>query len=709
MTTFKQSKIAILRDSITKVTQILSRKSIKVTQVGVSAYVERDHQGIPTSVNLPYVPDTASDDLLAAIQGFVDHEVAHILHSSGKSAQQAKAKGKKIEKLYGFFNDAHAEKAMRKEFKGSARNLSELASYYTDRRLKNKWDELETDGANQHEKLGAMMGAVVRAWSGDVFYEDFMHDKWDDLSDVLDKIPQSFIDKVKNADSSQDALNLTQEFIKYIERDQPPQQGDGDDEDSEGQSSGQSGSSSSKGSGKGDPGSDNSDGGGESEDESENEDENSGGGAGSGDDEDESEDENEDESEGGGGAGDDEDESEDESNSSGGDGEDEDEGGSDGHDSDGESSNEEQDGDAANGGDIGGAPSFDDGLDDAARNDMVNELNRDIERDLKDSPNLYIPLTTEYDTFETAPTLTQELMKPRYGHGVSQGQAEEEAAEIVKDLHEKVLENVGASSKQLEKAFVAQNRTFYEPGKRSGRLNPSSLFKLQTGDDRVFRRKVDVRAKNTAVSLVMDQSGSMSGAKIINASIACFALAEILTRINIPYEIVGFTTGSYPGAARKKIDKAWKDMERRLNRGPSRNCTINMYSYKGFDERFEYEQKQRLATAYSNNANMCANVDGESIMIAANRLAKQTAERHCMIVLSDGQPAGGGSQRELHTDLKNTVKKIESAGIDVVGLGICDKSVEKYYTNNIVFYDPEELSQRVMAELTRMLMASAYK
>lgn len=662
---FKPSKIEILRDSITKVTQILTESNIKVTQIGTSAYVERDRAGIPKVVNLPYVPDTASDELLSAMQGFVDHEVAHVLFSDPKSAMKAKAKGKKIESLYGYFNDAFAEGEMRKAFRGSNRNLGELASFYTDKRLKERWSELDESGASEKEKLGAMMGAVTRAWSGDVFYDDFMTDKWEDLSTVLDKVPQEFIDSLKKIESSEDAFKATQTFLKYIEMEEEPESDSGDDDDDDESESEQSGSAMSA--------------------PSSGDDDEEGGDSGAGGSDDSEGDEDEDDEESGAGGA-----------SPDGKGDDED---------------EDEEAESPSGGGIGDDDPFADGMN--GTGNFTDELNKAVAQEYKESPHEYVALTTEFDKVEIAPTYSQahQFDDMNYlGRKVTNEHILDKENKVVSRLHEEAVIDVGAASKQLEKAFMSQNRTFYEPGKRSGRINSAALFKLKTGDDRVFRKKVDIRAKNSAVSLVIDQSGSMcSNDRLQKASIAAYALAEVLTRLKIPYEIIGFTTMSYDRNvfSYDKAQEARKKFSEQTGRtGFSREGCILWNVYKGFEERFEYEQKCRMAAAYDHSVRMSSNADAESIAYCAKRLGERAEPRKCMIVLSDGQPACAGSSDDQNTHLKATVKKIEKAGIDVVGLGISSDAVKQYYSRNIVFHDSSEIASRVIGELSRMLVAS---
>lgn len=72
-------KAVIVREAVIKLVQVLTERKIKVTQRGSKAYVRYNRDGSPSVVNVPYIPDDASEEYLAAIQGFLDHEVAHVL------------------------------------------------------------------------------------------------------------------------------------------------------------------------------------------------------------------------------------------------------------------------------------------------------------------------------------------------------------------------------------------------------------------------------------------------------------------------------------------------------------------------------------------------------------------------------------------------------------------------------------------------------
>jgi cobaltochelatase CobT len=99
-----------------------------------------------------------------------------------------------------------------------------------------------------------------------------------------------------------------------------------------------------------------------------------------------------------------------------------------------------------------------------------------------------------------------------------------------------------------------------------------------------------------------------------------------------------------------------------------------------------------------------ANVDGESLMMAAMRLVKRREQRKVLMVLSDGMPSAYGIDEHLCRHLSDTVKTIEKMGIEVVGIGIKDDSVKRFYPKNVVISDIEALPGVVMGQLKMFLV-----
>lgn len=260
---------------------------------------------------------------------------------------------------------------------------------------------------------------------------------------------------------------------------------------------------------------------------------------------------------------------------------------------------------------------------------------------------------------------------------------------------------VGPLANTLERLLRAKQRAHYEPGKLTGKLNPGGLHRLTYGDPRIFRRKVVSRVKDTAVELLVDLSGSMGGSKIRTAMYGAFALAAMLQRVNIPCEVIGFSTRPLTPAQAEEMRKA----EEQLGRTYSVREVNVMPIFKGWNERMDHTVSGRFADMAGGNSYMASNCDPEAVREAARRLSRRREERKVLMVLSDGHPAysgcwnGGGEER-----LREVVREAERAGMEVVGIGIEDGAVADFYPKHVVIHRVAELPAAIMGEMNRILM-----
>lgn len=206
------NRVIIMREAITKIVRMLAEKNVQVTQCGSSAFVTYDRHGEPERVNIPYIPDDASEEMLDATQGFIDHEVGHILHSDfGVLAQ---AKRERVARLHNVIEDAYIEKKQARMFPGSAHNLSNVGRFFlksfTDVQLREKPKAAE----------GLLMVPAIRAWSGQVVYQDYMADKWHLLERVTKRI-EDLIPEFARVNSSADGLALALKVKERLEKPTP--------------------------------------------------------------------------------------------------------------------------------------------------------------------------------------------------------------------------------------------------------------------------------------------------------------------------------------------------------------------------------------------------------------------------------------------------------------------------------------------------------
>ncbi|MDO4936892.1 MAG: hypothetical protein Q4E62_03160 [Sutterellaceae bacterium] len=243
-----------------------------------------------------------------------------------------------------------------------------------------------------------------------------------------------------------------------------------------------------------------------------------------------------------------------------------------------------------------------------------------------------------------------------------------------------------AVQKKLERAIAARSMAVWTPGHRSGKLHAASLSRVLLNDSRVFRRKEEGESKDVSVSLLIDCSGSMSGAKIKLAAQAGYVFLQVLTRMGIKCEAIGFTTlrGDLSGGD-------WGDY--------SRVEPLYIPIFKSFNDKLDYNVKQRLVSVASDeNGVLRNNVDGESVQIAANRLLSQPTKGKILIVLSDGEPEAHGNWSAQASHLRATVNEV-SRKVKVIGIGVLSSAVKRYYPKSVVINDIGKLPTTVVKEL----------
>lgn len=768
--------ITVLREAVIKLTQMLADMGLTVTQRGTQAYVRTDAKTLrPKIINIPFIPDNADEALILAIQGFIDHEVAHVLFTDWSVVKKADKKGPNLAQLHNLFEDTFIERAMGRKFPGSLHNLDRLHKFFVERISR---PALERVKGRVDEEFGVLIVCVARAWSGQKTFREFLDevDGWSNplIKTLIEKMPSNLIDRVAKLRSSQDALAVAEIVHDIIFPPPPPKEaapppppappppsppenneeekkeeeekGESDDsgESDEENEDDKEGKSDSKETSDDDDtseenesqGEDDKDGGSESDDtddEASDEDDGEDTDAQDGAEDDQSD-------EGSGAEGDSEDET-----SSGDQGDDDDSDGEEGGatadddetgDDDGDTEEGEADEDSTSSesdGNSGEEDGDDEGESDDADGEEAGSVCGDadapaddpVEQDeppdeqptSKDFAAAEIDLKQSDFEKELARVITDATDREARGadyliyssdfdkivpHKVT---AKYEDKWLI-DLDDKTRHMIGPMQKNVERMMAARSQVVKIPGYRSGRLHSGSLHRLTAGDDRVFRRLQENKSVETAVTLLIDNSGSMrmSGAMRI-AMCAGFALSQTLDRIKIKHEVLGFTTGIIPrsGAGSLREQRAESD---RLGRPYSRYEPMYMPIYKGFEERVSSEVKQRFASSYGDADFARSNIDGEAVQVATRRLMCRPERRKVLIVMSDGFPAGMPAVgRELYSDLHRAVADAEKQRVEVIGIGIMSRAVETFYPRHIVLDKLEDLPGGVMNELRRILLS----
>lgn len=702
-------KLLELREVVTKLVPMLAGRGIRVTQMGTRAYVKTDVKTLqPLLVNIPMIPENADESFIAAIQGFIDHEVAHVLHTDwkfygGENLTENDLRDPKVQSFittHNIVEDTMIERLMAITFPGSKHNIHKLREHFIAKITKPALAKAKTP----KQRFVYLLVPIMRALSGHTEFQEFLDAEkiWDEdiVKAFVDQIPEETLKRLKVVKTTEGTLEIARTIHDILF---PPKisnpsmaealNGEEDKECEDGEQSDKSeadGESQDKpekeaGEGDGDGERDHTKGEEESDKPTPSEDEGSEGDA---------------EGEGAGGDDDSDDDGEDDETSSAGGGEagdDDDEGEFTGADpeftenveddrkatpDDIREGNEKNDGDPGGRGSDPGRSMFDfdeDAFESQDVSGAISEkISEDVARELTRSGE-YMPFTLDFDRIEP----------PRVPAKMNSG--------YIQRLQDEVATMIGPMQKEIERIMASQSFVLRIPGQRSGRLHSPSLFRVQQGDPRVFTQREEHRSKDTAVTLLIDNSGSMRGTKMHLAMIAGYALSATLEKVKIAHEVIGFTTGDYYSTP-KEMQEA---MSKSVSHDFDRYIPIIMPVFKAFNERIDSTVKERMAWAAYDQVGLQGNYDGECLLYAAARLAPRPERRKVLIVLSDGQPAAGPNG---HSHLKGVVDMMpKKFGIECIGIGIQDSSVRHYYDKHVVLHKADQLPGQVMTELKKLL------
>ena len=278
-----------------------------------------------------------------------------------------------------------------------------------------------------------------------------------------------------------------------------------------------------------------------------------------------------------------------------------------------------------------------------------------------------------------------------------------------------LMRHVGGVRQKLLQTLMAETRSRWLPDAEDGALNPRALHRLAAAQylrregggihrneivsltSRVFRRKVVAKRLKTAVTLLVDLSGSMDGAKLDIARNAALVLCEALARLNIPAAVWGFST-LHPGAYRYMASSATGISEDQLAKS-YRFAPLIHSCYKQFDEPF-----RKIAGRFDSMRTHHYTPLGESLLFAARELSRRPEPRKVLLALTDGQPfVGLWDESVTFQHTKRTLVRIEQAGIDVALIGILENCVHDLHHRAVVVDNLEDLPRSVMAQLHALL------
>ena len=173
------------------------------------------------------------------------------------------------------------------------------------------------------------------------------------------------------------------------------------------------------------------------------------------------------------------------------------------------------------------------------------------------------------------------------------------------------------------------------------------------------------------------------------------------------YEILGFTNDVYPSSV-PRIDRQPPSND---DNSYGRVGCLTGYVFKSFDEQLRLAKRAigNMTKVYTS-----ANVDGESVLWALNRLHKRREARKVLLVLSDGYPAFRQWERNTpvmsgEDHLRYAVDRAEKEGVDCIGIGIGSKAVEQFYPDYVVVNKLEDLEKEALGKLAKALLGERYE
>jgi cobaltochelatase CobT len=255
---------------------------------------------------------------------------------------------------------------------------------------------------------------------------------------------------------------------------------------------------------------------------------------------------------------------------------------------------------------------------------------------------------------------------------------------------------------RLQRRLLAQQARSWDFDQEEGLLDAARLARVVVNPRHALSFKIEKETefRDTVVSLLIDNSGSMRGRPIAIAAICGDILARTLERCGVSTEILGFTTRGWKGGQSRE---AWLAAGRPPN--PGRLNDLRHIVYKRADE--PYRHARRNLGLMMREGLLKENIDGEALLWAHNRLLARPEERRILMVISDGAPvddstasANGGTYLERH--LRQVIEWIEKRSpVELIAIGI-GHDVTRYYERAVTIMDAEQLAGAMVEQLARL-------
>ena len=283
----------------------------------------------------------------------------------------------------------------------------------------------------------------------------------------------------------------------------------------------------------------------------------------------------------------------------------------------------------------------------------------------------------------------------------------DELSRLRKNLDQQLLQLKNFISKlanKLQRKLLAKQNRSWNFDLEEGLLDTSKLPRIimDPFNSLSFKKEKDIEFKDTLVTILIDNSGSMRGKPISVAAICADILSRTLERCSVKVEILGFTTKHWKGGSSR--EKWMKNEKPSL---PGRLNDLRHIIYKSAD--MPWRQSKNNMGLMLKEGLLKENIDGEALKWAYNKMNKRKEDRKILMVISDGAPVDDSTLSTntsdyLETNLKRTVKWIEGkSNIELLAIGI-GHDVTRYYSRAVKITDVQDLGDVMINQLTDLFV-----
>ncbi len=282
-------------------------------------------------------------------------------------------------------------------------------------------------------------------------------------------------------------------------------------------------------------------------------------------------------------------------------------------------------------------------------------------------------------------------------------ESEEELFRLRQNLDQQLLQLKSFISKlanKLQRKLLAKQNRSWDFDLEEGTLDTSKLSRIIIDplNSLSFKKEKETEFKDTLVTILIDNSGSMRGKPISVAAICADILSRTLERCSVKVEILGFTTKHWKGGSSREL---W--MKNDKPKSPGRLNDLRHIIYKSADTPWRLAKKNMGLML--KEGLLKENIDGEALKWAFEKMSKRKEERKILMVISDGAPVDDStlstnSSDFLETNLKNTVQWIENkSNVELLAIGI-GHDVTRYYKKAVKITDVQDLGDVMINQLT---------